>query len=145
MYPQSSFKNPYYTNPRQQSLGGIRPVPIQSRPQAPKTPEPEREEKQAPQVAKNLQETILETLELISSLLDNSHFRPNLRCPSPHSSNLRCPNPKPSSSPCSSNVRCPNPSPSPSACSSNLRCPSPSIRNIPRIINTKELLTQESM
>lgn len=51
MYPQSSFRNPYYTNPRQQSLGGIRPVPIQSRPQAPKTPEPKREEQQAPQAA----------------------------------------------------------------------------------------------
>lgn len=56
MYPQSSFRNPYYTNPRQQSLGGIRPVPIQSRPQAPKTPEPKREEQQAPQAAKKAEE-----------------------------------------------------------------------------------------
>lgn len=59
MFPQGSFRNPYYTNPRQQSLGGIRPVPVQSQPQAPqapKAPEPKLEEQQATQAAKKAEE-----------------------------------------------------------------------------------------
>lgn len=56
MFPQGSFRNPYYTNPRQQSLGGIRPVPVQSQPQAPKAPEPKIEEQQAPEAAKKAEE-----------------------------------------------------------------------------------------
>ena len=98
MYTQSSFRNLYYTNPRQQSLGGIRSVPIQSRPQVPKTPEPKREEQQAPQVARKAEETAKDNsrdIKLEYQLARHQSFQAQPQVPKPPQLQPEVPKPQP--------------------------------------------------
>nr|ABK24731.1 unknown [Picea sitchensis] len=117
MYPQGSFRNPYYTNPRQQSLGGIRPVPIQSQAQAPKAPEPKREEQQAAKKAEDPARAIVRDIRSDQQPARQPSFQlqPQVPKPQPQPQQLQpqVPKPQPQPQPQQLQPQVPKPQPQP--------------------------------